>query len=174
MKRHLPWIAAAGLVVAVLLVAGLGWIRRAAPRGLGEDIRAGLAARHLADPDARLRRYLEGRYGDLEDPTVRRRVFVDFFDPERIRALQWLVQRAPEDQRRGSIDAMARWVAGYRNSLTAEERASLAAEFGTPEGRARLGRATAQYNSQDVQYRGMTAVVISELLRTLNEVNDPR
>lgn len=171
-KKHFKWIGTTALGIAVLLAVGLWQVRRSSPRGLAQDIRAGLAARHISDPDARLRRYLEGRYGDLDDPGVRRRVFVDFFDPERIRALQWLVQRAPEEQRQGSIAAMARWVAGYRASLSAEERASLAAEFGTPEGRARLGRATAQYNAQDVHYRGVTAGVISELLHTLNEVDE--
>lgn len=174
MKTVIRWVGIAVLAVALLLAAGAWWVRRSAPKGLGRDLRAGLAARHLTDPDARLRRYLEGRYGNLEDPEVRRRVFVDFFDPERIEALQWLVRRAPEAQRRGSVDAMARWVAGYRASLTPEERASLAAEFGTPEGRARLGRATAQYNAQDVRYRGLTAGVISELLSTLNEVGESR
>lgn len=164
----------AGLVAVVLAAVGVWRFRQQAPPGLGDDLRAGLAARSIADPDARLRKYLEGRYGNLEDPEVRRRVFVDFFDPERIQALQWLVRRAPEDKRRESVEAMARWVAGYRMSLTPEERASLGAEFGSPEGRARLGRATAQYNAQDVQYRGMTAGVISELLRTLHEANPSR
>ena len=65
---------------------------------------------------------------------------------------------------------MARWVARYRDSLSPEERAELGARFRTPEGRAQLGRATAQYNAQDVHYRGQTAPVISELLRTLHEV----
>ena len=31
-----------------------------------------------------------------------------------------------------------------------------------------LRQATAQYNSQDVQYRGQTAPVISQLLKTIN------
>lgn len=170
-NRNRKWIAVAAMVL-LLAAAGAGWgVWRLQHAWIAQDLRAGLAARSIRDPDARLRKYLEGRYGNLEDPAVRRRVFVDFFDPERIRALQWLVRHAPEENRRASVEAMARWVAEYRNSLTPEERASLGAEFGTPEGRERLGRATAQYNAQDVHYRGMTAGVISELLRTLNEVN---
>jgi len=49
---------------------------------------------------------------------------------------------------------MAKWVAGYRESMTPQERAALNARFQTPEGKAMLRRAAAQYNSQDVRYRG--------------------
>ena len=160
------------ILVALLLSLGatvglVAWWQ-GKPAGVTEDIRAGLAARHIQDPDARLRKYLEGRYGPLADAANRERVFVDFFNPERIDALKWLVDHSPEKQRQSSIDAMARWLADYRASLTPEERAGLNAQFQTPAGRAMLGRATARYNAQDVHYRGMTAPVISELLQTLN------
>ncbi len=165
---------AALLLVFLAVVLGPRLARFRRPAGLMKDIQAGLAARDIKDPDQRLRKYLTGRYGDLEDPEIRRKVFVDFFDPERIRTLQMLVRRAPDAQRQASIEAMARWVAGYRASLSPEDKAELNARFQTPEGQAMLRRATAQYNSQDVRYRGMTAGVISELLRTLNEVDQPR
>lgn len=161
-------------MVAVAAVIWLRVVYFGRPVGLMRDIRAGLAARSIKDPDQRLAKYLEGRYGDLSDPANRQAVFVDFFDTERIKALQMLVKRAPEDQRQANIDAMARWLANYRASMSAAERAALNAQFQSPEGRSRLGRATAQYNSQDVLYRGYTAPVISELLRTLNEVEQPR
>jgi hypothetical protein len=51
-----------------------------------KDVRAGIAARHIADPDARLAKYLEGRYGSMGDPANRRKVFLDFFDVEHIKA----------------------------------------------------------------------------------------
>lgn len=167
-------VMAALAVVAVAVAVGYRVMRGGRPAGMMQDIRAGLAARSIRDPDERLAKYLEGRYGNLEDPAVRERVFVDFFEVERIKALQWLVRHAPEGRRQESIDAMARWVGRYRASLGEEDRASLRARFGTPEGRVLLGRATAQYNSQDVHYRGQTAGVISELLRTLNEVETTR
>jgi hypothetical protein len=170
-RKRLGWVG--GVLGLLLVLALLAWLRLVyfgRPDGLMKDIRAGLAARDIADPDQRLLKYLQGRYGDLDDPAVRRQVFLDFFDPERIKTLQMLVKRAPEERRQASIDAMARWVARYRANLSAEERAELSARFRTPEGRAQLGRATAQYNAQDVHYRGQTAPVISELLRTLNEV----
>lgn len=159
-----------GLLLVLALLAWLRVVYFGRPVGVMKDIRAGLAARQLKDPDQRLAKYLEGRYGDQNDPANRQQVFVDFFDPERIKALQILVRHAPDEHRQANIDAMARWIARYRDSLSAEERADLNARFRTPEGRAQLGRATAQYNAQDVHYRGQTAPVISELLRTLNEV----
>jgi hypothetical protein len=97
-------------------------------------------------------------------------VFLDFFDLEHIRAMQFLVKHSPAEHRQASIDAMARWVAAYRDSLTPQERAALKNRFQTGDGQAMLRRATAQYNSQDVRYRGSTAPVISQLLQTLNEV----
>ena len=171
----LRWLGLAGVLVLALGIAA--WLRVVyfgKPVGVMKDIRAGLAARPLKDPDARLAKYLDGRYGTMADPANRERVFVDFFNPERIKTLEILVRHAPEDQRLANIDAMARWLADYRASLTAEQRAALNARFQTPEGRAMLGRATAQYNAQDVHYRGATAPVISELLRTLNEAEQVR
>lgn len=160
------------LGLAVLLAAGgYLWVRvlhRGPPPGVMKDIRAGLPARSIKDPDERLAKYLENRYGPMTDPANRQQVFVDFFDVDRIKALQFLVQHSPEESRQANIDAMARWVAGYRASLTPQEQAALRDRFLTPEGQAVLRRATAQYNSQDVRYRGSTAPVISQLLRTLS------
>jgi hypothetical protein len=98
---------------------------------------------------------------------------VDFFNIEHIKALQLMVRHSPEDQRRANILAMAKWVSSYRESLTAPELAALNARFQTPEGRAMLRQATAQYNSQDVQYRGQTAPVISQLLKTISRTQQP-
>jgi hypothetical protein len=170
-RRFFGWVGlATGLAAVVALGVWLRVVYFGTPVGLMRDIRAGLAARPLKDPDARLHKYLEGRYGPMSEATNRERVFVDFFNPERIKTLQFLVQHAPEEQRQANIDAMSRWLAGYRAGLTSAERAALNARFQQPEGRALLSRATAQYNAQDVHYRGQTAPVISELLRTLNEV----
>jgi hypothetical protein len=138
--------------------------------GILEDIRAGIAARHVKDPDERLLKYLDQRYGSMAEPANRQAAFLDFFNVEHVKGLQLLVKHLPEDRRQASIDAMARWVATYRESLTSDERAELKARFQTAEGQAMLRRATAQYNSQDVRYRGSTAPVISQLLTTLREV----
>jgi hypothetical protein len=169
--KWLIWLCGAGCIV--LTLAGFVTIKvfhGTPPRGMMQDIRAGLAARELQDPDQRIGKYLEGRYGPMSVPVNRQNAFVDFFDVEHIKALQLLATHSPEQQRQANIDAMARWVAGYRDSMTPQERAALNARFQSPEGKAMLRRATAQYNSQHVRYRGSTAPVISELLRTLNVV----
>ena len=173
--RFLGWICASGCVA--LAIAGFVWVRvlpHGLPAGILKDIRAGLAARNLKDPDERLLKYLEGRYGAMSDPAKRQQVFLDFFDLEHIKALQLLVKHSPAGDRQANVDAMARWVAEYRASLTPPERAALSARFQTPESQAMLRRATAQYNAQDVRYRGSTAPVISQLLRTLNAVDPAR
>jgi hypothetical protein len=168
--RLIFWIFLAGL--AALIAGGL-WTRvlhRGPPPGLLQDIRAAVGARTVADPDERLLRYLEGRYGPMTETTNRQRAFVEFFDVEHIQALHFMVQHSPGELRQANIDAMARWLASYRTSMNSAERAALKARFQGPDGRAMLRRATAQYNSQDVYYRGSTAAVISELLKTMNYV----
>jgi hypothetical protein len=170
-SRIALWSCVPGLVL--LALAAFIWMRvlhRARPAGLLKDIRAGMAARHIQDPDARLLRYLNERYGSMSEPAHRREAFLDFFNLDHIQGLQLLVKHSPDDQRQANINAMARWVETYRNSLAPEDRTELNALFQTPEGQGMLKRATAQYNSQDVRYRGATAPVISQLLRTLREV----
>lgn len=170
-RKVLRWaVGAASLALGIAVLLGLRWVYLGRPVGLLRDVRAGLAARPIRDPDQRLVRYLEERYGNLANPTNRQAVFVDFFDPARIQALQILVKHTPDTQRQANLEAMTRWLAAYRESMGAEERAALNARFQTAAGRAMLGRATAQYNVQDVRYRGYTAPVISELLRTLHEI----
>jgi hypothetical protein len=174
-KRKWSWRRVTAALFATFLVAvvALGLtMRRRIPAGMMQDIRAGIAARNIADPDARLAKYLEGRYGPMSDPANRHKVFVDFFNIDHIKALQLMVKHSPPSQRQASIDAMSRWVQNYRQSLTPAESAALKAQFQSPEGSAQLRQATAQYNSQDVQYRGQTAAVISQLLQTIATVQN--
>jgi hypothetical protein len=175
-KRKRSIWRAAGIIIAVLVVGCAVLVYRVSrrlPPEMMKDIRAGIAARAIPDAEERLNKYLELRYGPLDDPANREKVFVDFFNIEHIKALQLMVQYSPEAQRRSNILAMANWVRNYRESLTPAERAALNARFETPEGGARLRQATAQYNSQDVQYRGQTAAVISQLLKTISSTQQP-
>jgi hypothetical protein len=134
------------------------------------DIKAGVAVRDIKDPDQRFAKYLEGRYGPMTEAANRQEAFLDFFNPEHIRALQFMVAHSPKEQQLDNIAASAKWVANYRNNLTAAERLALRAQLGSADGQRMLKRATAQYNAQDVYYRGQTAPVISQLLQTLHEV----
>jgi len=165
-----------GIALAILLIAGAALVysvSRRLPPGIMKDIRAGIAARQIPNAEERLNKYLELRYGALTESANREKVFVDFFNIEHVKALQLMVQHSPEEQRRSNILAMANWVQNYRESLSPEDRAALNARFQTPEGRAMLRQATAQYNSQDVQYRGQTAPVISQLLKTISSTQQP-
>jgi hypothetical protein len=175
-KRKRSFWRAAGIALAVLVAGGavlIYSVSRRLPPELMKDIRAGIAAREIPNADERLNKYLELRYGPLDDPANREKVFVDFFNIEHIKALQLMVQHSPASQRQSNILAMAKWVSSYRESLAPTERAALNARFQTPEGRAMLRQATAQYNSQDVQYRGQTAPVISQLLKTISSTQQP-
>lgn len=162
-------------LVAVLIAGAVGWfaIRRRIPPELIQDIRADIGVKDIWDANQRLQRYLDLRYGPQSDPANREKVFMDFFNIEHIKALQLMVQHSPENQRQANIATMTRWVGEYRKSLTPQERATLNAHFQTETGHQMLRQATAQYNSQDVRYRGLTAPVISELLNTLSSVQKP-
>lgn len=175
-KEKRPWMKVIGALLALLILAGAtGYsvVRKRLPAEFSKDVRAGLAARHIQDPDARFQKFLEELYGPMSDPINRRKAFLDYFNVDHIRALQLLVKHSPEAQRPESIAAAARWLADYRDSLTPEDRSALRAQIQTPEGVAMLGRATAQYNRQDVQYRGQTAPVISQLLKTIHSLQNP-
>ena len=174
-SRRVFW-RVTGITMVVLAVVGaivVDRIRQRIPPELMQDIRAGIAARHISDPDQRFQRYLEGRYGSLSDPANRDKAFLDFFNVDHIRALQLLVKHSPENMHQANINASAKWVEKYRESLTAQQRADLGARLQSLDGRTMLQRATAQYNSQDVQYRGQTAPVISQLLKTIAGLQKP-
>lgn len=168
-SRHRFW-RITGIILLVVLIVGAFLFHRLHRRftpSLMADIRAGMAAREIQDPDQRFEKYLEMRYGPQSDPKNREKVFVDFFNVEHIRDLQWLVRHTPEKMRQASIDATARWIQHYRESLTPAERADLSAQLLAPDSHGKLQAATAQYNAQDVFYRGATAPVISQLLTTI-------
>jgi hypothetical protein len=82
------WIGFSMIVLcAVATIAGISYFRRQLPAEIITDIRAAIAARNLADPDARLNKYLTGLYGSLDDPTHRERAFEDFFNPSHFKAM---------------------------------------------------------------------------------------
>ena len=160
-------------IVAVFALAGFLWMRvfhHYPPAELMKDIRAGIAVREIKDPDERFKKYLEQRYGSMSDAANRQKAFLDFFNTDHIRALQLMVKHSPEGQRQANIKATADWIAKYRTSLTTSESTALRAQLQSDAGKAMLKQATAQYNTQDVYYRGSTAPVISELLTTIHEI----
>ncbi len=172
-KTRRPWgriiLITLSVLVVAAVIAGLR-IRKQLSPDLVQDIRAGIAARNVKDPDARLEKYLEGRYGPQDDPANRQKVFVNMFNPEHIKSMQFLVDHSPESQRKANVQAMAKWVENYRNTLTPETTVALKTQILSSDGQAMLRMATAHYNNQDVYYRGMTAPVVSQLLTTISQL----
>lgn len=171
---RLVWQITGGTLL-VLVVAGAYVVHRIRqlPPELMQDIRAGIAARDIADPNQRFEKFLEGRYGPQNDPVSQRNAFLGFFNPDHIKAMQLLVKHSPANQRQANINAAAKWVQQYRENLTPQQRADLAARILSPEGLATLKQATALYNSQDVHYRDQSQPVVSQLLTTIASLKSP-
>ena len=167
-SRFLPW-KLAGIVLVIMALPCAYIVHRIhqLPRELMQDVRAGIAARGIRDPDQRFEKFLEGRYGSQKDPANQQKAFLGFFAPDHIRAMQLLVQHSPKDQRQANINAAAKWVQQYRDNLTSQQRTDLAAQLFSPQGRVELQQATTIYNLQDVHYRDQSQIVISQLLTTI-------
>jgi len=165
---HRFWQVAV-ITLVVLTVAGAYVVHRIRqlPPELMQDIRAGIAARNITDPNQRFEKFLEGRYGPLTDPANQQKAFLGFFDKDHIRAMQLLVKHSPENQRQANINASANWLQKYRENLTAQQRADLGVIVLSPAGHEMMKQATALYNMQDVYYREQTKPVISQLLKTI-------
>jgi hypothetical protein len=166
--RILLWTGIASLILVGAAVAlWFRTFRHYTPKEVMRDVRAGLAARHIQDPQARVEAFLEARYGPLTDPANRERAFLDFFNVDHIKGLNFIVSHTPANQKQANTQAMAQWIAGYRNTMSPEERTVLQAHLNTDAGRAMLRQATGQYQAQDVYYRGAQRAVINELMTTL-------
>ena len=172
--RILLWIGAAALV---LVVAGaVLWYRTFGhypPKEIMKDVRAGLAARYVPEPKARVETFLEARYGPLTDPANRQTAFLGFFDVDHINGLTFIVSHTPAPQKQANTQAMADWIANYRATMLPEERAALQSRLNSASGQALLQRATAQYQRQDVYFRAAQKPVIAELMTTLAELRKP-
>src|ERR1035438_2320480 len=134
MKRRkvktILWTGISALVlVTVATIVGICYFRRHIPAEIIPDIRAAIAARNVPDPDARLKKYLTGLYGSLDDPTNRERVFEDFFNVKHIKAMQIHVNHSPPEQRLANIQAMSNWISDYRQNMSPEEKSTLGDYF---------------------------------------------
>jgi len=178
MKRRIRKILIwTGVVVLFLALVGtVAWFRtfrHYTPREVIKDVRAGLAARNVQGAQARVETFLEARYGPLSDPANRQQAFLDFFNVDHIKGLNFIVEHTPADQKKANSAAMAEWIANYRRTMSPEEKAGLQARLDSPVGRAMLQEATTMYLSQDVYYRGAQQKVIAELMTTLAAVRNP-
>ncbi|MCP5522896.1 MAG: hypothetical protein H7A46_15260 [Verrucomicrobiales bacterium] len=162
-------------LAAVLLLAalGVGWFKWRFRHYTGAaalaDFRAGIAARRAPHPAVR---FLELRYGSLDDPENRRNAFLHFFDPGRIEAMGIMVDHMDPGERRTNIADTAQWISSYRTTMSASEREALGQYLDSAAGQRQMQMATQQYLSRDVQYRSATAPVIAELMMTLDHARN--
>jgi len=134
------------------------------------DLQAASRVGWAAQP---IERFMRLRYGPMANPDNRQKAFLDFFNIGHIKGLTILVSHDNPARRQPNIDAMAKWVADYRATLTPEEKAALGAYFRSDAGQVTLRQAAAQYLHEDVHFRAGTAGVVQELMATLATVRTP-
>jgi hypothetical protein len=68
---------------------------------------------------------------------------------------------------------MAEWIADYRKTMSAEERAALRALINSESGHSMLRRSTAHYMAQEESVRNAQKPVMMELTATLTSLWKP-
>jgi hypothetical protein len=176
-KRTKIIILGAGIVVVALVGAGnVLWTRtfhHYSPRELLKDVRAGLAARDIQEPKVRVETFLTARYGPLTEPANRQSAFLDLFNVDHTKALDLIAGHGPASQQQADTQAMAEWIAQYRKTMSAEERAALRARINSESGQSMLKRSTAHYLAQEESVRNAQKPVMMELTATLTSLWKP-
>ena len=176
-KRTKIIILGAGIVAVALVGAGSAlWTRtfnHYSPGELLKDVRAGLAARNIQQPQARVQAFLTARYGPLTEPANRQRAFLDLFNVDHTKALDFIAGRSPASQKQADTQAMAEWIAYYRKTMTAEERAALRTLINSQSGQSMLQRSTAHYMAQEESVRNAQKPVMMEITLTLTSLWKP-
>jgi len=167
-RRVLGTIAAVALVV--LALAATWWLRRFRTYTPAAAILDLQAAARVQDAPRPVERFLELRYGPLTEPGNRQQALKDFFDVGHIEGLYLIAGYLPPAKKRDRIDATSRWIASYRETMSPQEQAELQQYFASDAGRARIRAATVQYLKKDARFRAETAVVIEELMLTLDAI----
>jgi hypothetical protein len=173
-KRTTIILLGAGVVLVAAAFAGRTlWVRKFhhySPREFVMDIRAGLAAKNIPEPKARVETFLATRYGPLTEPANRQRAFLDLFNVDHTKALDFIAGQTPAGQKQADTQAMADWVAQYRKTMSKEERAALRTRMNSESGRTMLQQSTAHYFAQDEATRAAQKPVMSELTSTLTSL----
>jgi hypothetical protein len=176
-KRTKIIIVVASVLGVALIAAGSAlWVRtfhHYSPREFLKDVRAGLAARNIQQPKARVEAFLTARYGPLTDPANRQCAFLDLFNVEHTKALDLISGHGPANQQQADTQAMAEWIAQYRKSMSAEERSALRARVNSPSGQSMLQRSTAHFMAQEESVRNAQKPVMMEITATLTSLWKP-
>jgi hypothetical protein len=176
-KRTKIIILGAGIVAVALVGAGSAlWTRtfqHYSPRELLKDVRAGLAARDIQQPKARVEAFLTARYGPLTESANRQHAFLDLFNVDHVKALDLIAGHSPASQQQADTQGMAEWIAQYRKTMTVEERAALRACINSKSGQSMLRQSTAHYMAQEESVRNAQKPVMMELTATLTSLWKP-
>ena len=178
MKKRTTIIIVVASVIGVALIAGgsVLWGRtfqHYSPREFLKDVRAGLAARDIQPAKARVEAFLTARYGPLTEPANRQRAFLDLFNVDHTKALDFIAGRSPASQKQADTQAMAEWIAQYRKTMSAEERAALRTIVNSESGKSMLQRSTAHYMAQEESVRNAQKAVMMEITATLTSLWKP-
>jgi len=160
----------------VIVMAGLTWVlwvRQFHEYTPVEALRDLQAASRVGAAPKPVERFLELRYGSMAEAANRQKAFLDFFNIGHIKGLNMLVTRIHPADRQRHIEAMAQWVAGYRASLTPDEKSALGAYLRSDTGQGTIHQAAAEYIREDVHFRAATADVVRELLTTVAAAQKP-
>ncbi len=166
-KRTVASLIGLVLIVSTVVACWAWKTRGPILKEVALDLKAGARARGAEKP---FERFLELRYGPMNEPANRQKAFVGFFDPNHVEGMHRLVGYMKPSERQTNIAATAEWLANYRQAMTDMEQQSLADWLRSEEGRANIQRASALYRSRDVRYRSATEPVIRELMTTLAEL----
>jgi len=165
-----------GIVLVALALIGTGtalWIRtfhHYSPWEVLKDVRAGLAARDIQQPKARVEAFLTARYGPLTESANRQHAFLDLFNVDHVKALDLIAGHSPASQQQADTQGMAEWIAQYRKTMTVEERAALRACINSKSGQSMLRQSTAHYMAQEESVRKAQKPVMTELTTTLTSL----
>ncbi|HVM51211.1 MAG TPA: hypothetical protein VMU04_24490 [Candidatus Acidoferrum sp.] len=169
--RRLLWVC--GIAAALAGVVVVLWVRQFHEYTPAEALRDLEAAARVGAASRPVERFLQLRYGPMDNPANRQKAFLDFFNIGHIKGLNMIVARIHPEKRQARIDAMAQWVADYRATMSPEEKASLGAYLNSDAGRATIQQAAAEYMHEDSHFRASTAGVVQELLTTVSTVRRP-
>lgn len=171
--KHRKFLYLSGVFIAVVAALAFWWSHRWGHYLPSDAYRDVVAAMQVGDTKRPVERFLEIRYGAMDNAQNRQKAFQEFFNVDHIEGLYQIVNRLPPETRQARIEEMARWVAQYRQNLSPSERQSLKAYFESETGRAAVRQARIQYMKKDHRFRADAVPVIQEMMLTLHVVQNP-
>src|SRR3972149_7230078 len=113
-----------GILIAAVAALSLWWSHRWGHYSRSDAYRDVAAAIQGGYTESPVERFLEIRYGAMDDTLNRQKAFQEFFNVDHIEGLYQIVHRLPPEERLARITDMAGWVARYRQNLSPSERQS--------------------------------------------------